>query len=53
MSIASHVVGIEQGVEPPLEVFARDADVHRDGLCAAIQAVQMAIEKGDPALMDP
>ena len=47
-----HAVGVQCGVETLRQLLPRKADVHRDRLRTLQQAVQVAIEKGEAALVD-
>ena len=50
-AIAMHAVCIEYGVEAAFQFFARDADIHVDGLRSAPQTVEVPIQEGEAAMM--
>ena len=50
--VAIHLVGREQAVQPLDQRLARNPDIHRDCLGAAIEPVEMAIEERDPPAMN-
>ena len=53
MDALVHPVGVERVVQPLRQLLARQADIHRDRLGAFEQPVEMAVEEGEAAAVDP
>ena len=48
-----HRVGVDRGIEPRFKLGLTDPDLHRDGLGTLPQPVEVLVEEGNPAAVNP